>query len=49
MGLLTPKNNKGDKKGKNKATNQESKFIKSPSKASNVARKQRVPGAKRGG
>jgi hypothetical protein len=50
MGLLTPKNNKGNKGSAKNAKNkgQESKFISKPGKATAFVKKQGTPGAKRG-
>jgi hypothetical protein len=50
MSLLSPKNNKGKKQGNKNTKNngQESKFIKTPSKATGFLKKQGMPGAKRG-
>jgi hypothetical protein len=50
MGLLTPKNDKGDKKAKNKqsAPSQGSKFIKQNSKASGPNKKPIKTGGSRG-
>lgn len=50
MGLLTPKNPKGDKKAakNNRNKGQESKFITKPGKATAFVKKQGTPGAKRG-
>jgi hypothetical protein len=50
MGLLTPKNNKGDKKSKNKqnAQAQGSKFLKQNSKASGANKKPIKTGGARG-
>jgi hypothetical protein len=50
MGLLTPKNNKSDKKGGNKGKNagQESKFIKQSSKPSGFTKKPVKTGGARG-
>ena len=50
MGLLTPKNNKGDKKAKNKQNvqTQGSKFIKQNSKASGPNKKPIKTGGARG-
>ena len=49
MGLLTPKNNKGDKKGKKQnAQTQGSKFMKQNSKASGANKKPIKTGGARG-
>lgn len=50
MGLLTPKNNKGDKKSANKlkSAGQESKFIKQNSKPSGFTKKPVKTGGARG-
>ncbi len=50
MGLLTPKNNKGDKKAKNKQQidSQGSKFMKQNSKASGANKKPIKTGGARG-
>jgi hypothetical protein len=50
MGLLTPKNNKGDKKAANKLKNsgQESQFIKKNSKPSGFNKKPVKTGGARG-
>jgi hypothetical protein len=50
MGLLTPKNNKGDKKGKNKNQNnsQGSQFMKQNTKPSGVTKKPIKTGGARG-
>ena len=49
MGLLTPKNNKADKKAANKLkNNQESKFLKQNSKPSGFTKKPVKTGGARG-
>jgi hypothetical protein len=49
MGLLTPKNNKGDKKAnKQKSSGQESKFMRQNSKPTGVTKKPVKTGGSRG-